>query len=125
MKTLDELKAAVLADGIIDANEIKEIESVIYADGKIDKDEANFLFDLNDAVSGKANNNGWQSLFVKAISAFVLEDDKSPNEIDADEAEFLYQRIQGDNQIDAVEKALLLNLKDKAKVFPDKLNTLL
>ena len=49
MKSLEELKKDVLEDGVIDAKEVQEIEKVIYADGKIDQDEADFLFDLNDA----------------------------------------------------------------------------
>lgn len=58
MANLDQLKKDILADGIIDTEEVKTIKSVIYEDGKIDKDEADFLFELNDAVSGKNNENG-------------------------------------------------------------------
>ena len=52
MKTLEQLKKELLEDGIIDAQEVEELQAVLYADGVIDKDEANFLFELNDAVSG-------------------------------------------------------------------------
>ena len=55
MKTLQEYKAELLADGIIDANEVKELEQLLFTDGKIDSEEADFLFELNDAVSGKDN----------------------------------------------------------------------
>ena len=86
MKSLETLKKEIIEDGVIDANEVKEIETVIYADGKIDKEEADFLFELNDAVSGKDNHSTWKELFVKAISSFVLDDDGSNGEIDEDEA---------------------------------------
>ena len=86
MKTLQEMKAELLADGIIDANEVKELEVVLYADGKIDEEEANFLFELNDAVSGKDNDPAWNTLFVKAISSYLLDDENSPGEIDDAEA---------------------------------------
>lgn len=125
MTNLDQLKKELLADGIIDSNEVKTIKDVIYEDGKIDKDEADFLFELNDAVSGKENAPEWKELFIEAITAFVLEDDVSPNEIDDDEAEYLYNQIKGDGQVDDTERALLENIKAKAKNFPEKLASLL
>ena len=85
MKTLETLKAELLADGVIDAAEVQELKEILYADGIIDKDEANFLFELNDAVSGKENDASWEGFFVQAISDFLLKDEVSPNEIDEDE----------------------------------------
>ena len=125
MKTLETLKKEILEDGVIDAQEVKEIEAVVYADGKIDKEEADFMFDLNDAVSGKDNHSSWNTLFVKVISSFVLDDEESNGEIDEDEAAYLLEQIQGDGQIDAAEKALLLNLKEKSNNLPDSLAKLL
>ena len=125
MANLEQLKKELLADGIIDSEEVKTIKAVIYEDGKIDKDEADFLFELNDAVSGKENAPEWKDLFVDAITAFVLEDEVSPNEIDEDEAEYLYNKIKGDGQVDDIERALLENIKAKAKSFPAKLASLL
>lgn len=125
MKTLEQLKNELLADGIIDANEVKELNEILYADGIIDSNEANFLFELNDAVSGNDNHPDWGKFFIKAISDFLLEDETSPNEIDENEAKWLYEKIKGDGQIDTIEKNLLLNLKEKSKNFPDLLNELL
>lgn len=125
MKTLDELKKELLADGIIDAAEVKELEEVLYEDGVIDKDEADFLFELNNAVSGKENAPEWKAFFVKAITSFVLEDETSPGEIDDDEAKYLYDQIKADGQIDDIEKALLENIKAKSKNFPALLAELL
>ena len=125
MKSLEELKKELLADGIIDADEVKELESVLCEDGVIDKDEADFLFELNNAVSSKENAPEWKEFFVKAISSFVLEDETSPGEIDDDEAKYLYEQIKGDGQIDDIEKALLENIKAKSKNFPSLLAELL
>ncbi len=125
MKTLEELKKELLADGIIDAAEVKEIEAILLADGKIDTKEAEFLFDINNEVSGKANDDSWKELFVKCVTSYVLDDPNSPNEVDAEEAEWLYNKIKGDGQIDEVEKALLLNIKAKAVSFPAILEELL
>ncbi len=125
MKNLQQLKTELLADGVIDATEVKELESVLFADGKIDNEEAELLFDLNNAVSGKANHASWETLFIKAISSYLLEDENSVGEIDATEAEWLYNKVKGDGQIDSVEKNLLLSLKSKVKDFPANLASLL
>ena len=114
MTTLAELKAAVLEDNIVDAEEVETIRTFLFDDGKIDRDEADFLFEINDAVSGNDNDAGWATLFVDGISAHVLEDDASPGEIDEDEASYLKTQIHGDGQVDAVEKALLSNIQAKA-----------
>ena len=125
MKTLEELKKDLLADGIIDAAEVKELEEVLYEDGVIDKDEADFLFELNNAVSGKENAPEWKDFFVKAITSFVLDDEQSNGEVDDDEAKYLYDQIKGDGQIDDIEKALLENIKAKSNNFPALLAELL
>lgn len=125
MANLTELKKELLADGVIDAAEVKTIKDVIYKDGKIDKEEAEFLFDINDSVSGKENAAEWNELFVNAITSFLLEDETSPNEIDDDESKYLYEKIKGDGKIDDTERALLENLKAKSKNFPEILASLL
>ncbi len=125
MKSLEQLKNEILADGIIDAAEVKELETVLFADGKIDEEEVILLFELNNAVSGKANHESWETLFIKAVSSYLLEDDTSTGEIDINEAEWLYNKIKGDCQIDSTEKNLLLHLKSVSKNFPNNLETLL
>ena len=125
MANLDELKKNLLSYGIIDVEEVETIKHKIYEDGKIDREEANFLFELNDAVTGKDNAPEWKELFIDAITAYVLEDEMSPDVIDEDEADYLYEQINGDGQIDDTERALLENIKAKAKNFPEKLASLL
>jgi uncharacterized membrane protein YebE (DUF533 family) len=122
MSNLSELKKAILADGTIDEAEVKQLREELYADGKIDKEEAEFLFELNNAVSGKSNHPSWETLFVDAITGFLLEDETSPGEIDDEEAKWLLAKIQGDGEIDGIERALLNSLKAKAKALPAILN---
>jgi hypothetical protein len=122
MKTLNELKKSILADGVIDEAEVIQLRQVLYADGKIDKEEAEFLFELNDAVSGEKNHENWETFFVEAITSYLLDDETSPGEIDNEEAQWLLSKIQGDGQLDKIENALLDNLKKKAKEFPPILN---
>lgn len=122
---LQEFKTQLLADGVIDAAEVAKLKEVLYADGSIDKEEAEFLFDLNDAVTGKANDAAWEAFFVQAISDYLLKDEVSPGEIDANEAAWLVEKIGTDGQVDATEKILLENLKQNAKSFPASLAALL
>lgn len=123
--SLASLKAAILDDGIIDDDEVANLRGRLYADGVIDREEADFLFDLNDAVTGKDNAASWGELFVEAIAAHVLEDDVSPGEIDEDEGAWLVGKIQGDGQIDALERRLLEVVLDKSTSAPDSLRAIL
>lgn len=121
MANLKELKKSILADGVIDEQEVKQLHEVLYADGIIDEEEANFLFELNDAVSGKKNHSSWKTFFVEAITNFLLDDEKSPGEVDEEEAGWLIKKIQGDGKLDDIELALLQNLESKAKFIPKSL----
>ena len=122
---LQEFKAELLADGIIDAEEVAKLKEVLYGDGIIDKEEADFLFELNDAVTGKANDASWEAFFIQAIADFLLKDEVSPGEIDENEAAWLVDKIGADGQVDGTEKALLEKLKAEAKSFPANLAVLL
>jgi hypothetical protein len=121
MSTLKDLKESVIADGKIDADEVAQIKKVIYQDGGIDTTEADFLFDLNDICSGKDNDASWSALFVDAICSYLLDDERSPGEIDKNEAEWLLSKIQGDGKLDANEQKLLTKLVSVAKSMPDNL----
>ncbi len=112
--SLEEFANAVLEDGIIDADEVAKIRERIYDDGVIDRAEADFLFLLNDGVSGKDNAPGWSELFVEALTDHVLKDDESPGVIDEDEAGYLIEKIKGDGRVDANELALLVNITANA-----------
>lgn len=117
----EELKKDILADGVIDADEVKKLRTKLYEDGVIDREEAEFLFELNDATSGAKNDASWQALFVDAISSHLLDDKTSPGEIDDAEADWLIARIEKDGTYDDNEKALLKNIKIKAKKVSAKL----
>ena len=121
MSRFDALKAKILEDGIIDADEVALLRKEIYADGVVDREEADFLFALNDATSGKANHPSWKEFFVEAITSHLLQDEKSPGSVDDAEADWLIARIEKDGVYDDNEKALLRNLKAKATSVAAKL----
>jgi hypothetical protein len=90
----------------------------------VDRKEADFLFDLNDATSGKPNSSAWKPLFVEAVASHLLEDEQSPGRVDDQEADWLIGRIQGDNQIDDNEKSLLSELLARATSLPARVRQL-
>lgn len=121
MSMLKDLKESIIADGKIDAAEVAQIKEIIYQDGGIDTAEADFLFDLNDICSGKSNDALWSTLFVDAICSYLLDDEKSPGEIDAKEADWLLGKIQSDGKLDVNEQLILKKLADTAKSMPENL----
>ena len=104
---------------------LEELKKELLADGVIDKEEADFLFELNDAVSGKENAPEWTAFFTQAICDYLLNDEVSPGEIDADEEAWLIAKVNSDGQVDEAEKALLRAIKAQAKSFPAGLEALL
>jgi len=125
--TVAAAKTRILQDGIIDADEVTMLSTIIFGAGGaggegVSRTEADFLFELNDAVSGKENAAEWTDFFVKAIASHVLEDEQSPGEIDDAEADWLIAKIEGDGEYDAVEMALLQKIKVDASSMPDKLS---
>lgn len=125
MNRLNQLKKSILADGVIDELEVKQLRDVLYEDGLIDKEEVEFLFDLNDALSGKENHPSWESFFVEAITSYLLEDETSPGIVDEEEAKWLLEKIQGDEKLDNIELTLLKNLKARSTQLPQSLINLL
>ena len=104
---LDELARDIVADGVVDADEVVQLRERIYADGKVDKEEADFLFVVNDAVSGNENHLSWTTLFVDGVRDFLLTDEESPGEVDDSEADWLIAKLMGDEKLDSTELALL------------------
>lgn len=76
----DQLLALVAArpQPAIAHGDLPLIRAVIYAGGGanafgISREEADFLFDLHDATAKAGNADGWRELFVKAISAHLMQ----------------------------------------------------
>jgi hypothetical protein len=115
---LEELKNDVIADSVVDADEVEQLRKRIFDDGIINGQEAEFLFEVNEAVSDAGNDPSSKSLFVEALTSHVLEYDESPGEIDELKAAWLVMRIEGKQQYDKNEKALLANIKSKTTLIP-------
>ena len=111
--SLKTLVKDIIEDGVVDADEVVTLRTELYADGVIDRDEADALFEINDAVSGNDNDPTFYALFVEAISDHLLLDDVSPGEVDDDEAAWLISSVEGDGQVDGVERTLLETIQTR------------
>lgn len=112
--SLDILVADIIADGIVDDDEALRFESQVYLDGEVERDEADAAFAINNAVSGAANSPEWERVFVRVVTDYVLQDDITPGVVDDDEAAYLIENIEGDDTVDPIERALLVNIRDQA-----------
>jgi len=127
---LSTLRETVSEGGVIGDRDCEAVMRVVYGPGgaagnRIDRAEADFLFDLNDATTGRENCPAWRALFVEAISAFLLEDPKSPGVVDSEESDWLVGHCGRDRKIDGNERALLSYLRRHASTMPPKLVKLL
>ena len=123
MSSHHDLEKAILADGVIDADEVAQLRALLYDDGVIDRDEAELLFRLNDGCT--SHHSSWEDLFLDALVAHLLEDEDSPGELDKDEAAWLADKILADGEVDELERALLVRLQDKGALLPEALANLL
>jgi len=119
--SLQDLKTAILADGVVDAGEVTQLKTAILADGVVDREEADVLFEINDKVSGKANAPEWGDFFVSAISDHVLKDEKTPGVVDQAEGDYILGKVIADGKIDDLERRLLANIKANAIQVPTNL----
>lgn len=114
--SLNSLLINISAKNMVDAADVEGIRKRLYANGEIDREKADFLFAINDVVSGKDNAPRWADLFVDALTDHVLNDKTTAGEVDDIEAIYLIQKINNDGQVDPVEVALLVNIMAQAKV---------
>jgi len=74
---LERVREAVVHDGRVTAREVERVRRVLYAFAGqgvagITREEAEALFDINDAVRGRDNDPAWTELFVKAVASSLL-----------------------------------------------------
>ncbi|HXQ14637.1 MAG TPA: hypothetical protein VN814_08465 [Caulobacteraceae bacterium] len=70
---LGKVKAAIAAEGCVDAASVALLRRLVFAGGGpgnvgVTRDEADTLFDINDACSGGANDETWPDFFAKAVA---------------------------------------------------------
>ena len=113
-----ELRKQVLADGLIDSADVEMLRQVLNLDEGLNQLKADFLIDLKNSVSHDKLTPEFKHLFVDALTAYLLNDEDSPGEIDENEARWLRGKIQSTGRTDEYDRALLDNLKGRSINFP-------
>lgn len=114
-----ELKQKIFADGYVDQAEVSLLREHCL---QMDREKADFLFHLKDILRPDRVEQSFYELFIEKISAFLLEDDVSPGEIDESEAKWLRAKITRKGYTDKIDKQLLDNLKRKSITYPSILS---
>lgn len=141
LKTLKELASEQIAVGCMDENRLHAMKELILEDGTIDDEEVTilrtmifgtktlnnrqvrrcaveFLFELNESTIEVRNGEKWKQLFIDAVSSHVLNDKASTDRIDEEEAVWLINLIERDEQYDPNEIALLQHLQETVQEIP-------
>ena len=104
-----------LADGKIDAAEVKIIKKALYEDGQIQAEEAEFLVDLRSLAHKKAKGKklsaAFENFFFKALEDSVLDN----GYISPTEATLLRRAVFEDGTIEPSEKKFIHRLKSVAQ----------
>jgi hypothetical protein len=108
MPDLQRLKAQVLADGIIEDQEVELICRELYADAKIDKQVVEFLIALREEALSICPT--FEQFLYEAIKHHVLTD----GSIKSEETAWLRQVLFVNGKIDEREMQLLWDLKHEA-----------
>jgi hypothetical protein len=110
--------AAILADGKVDAEEVKVLQRELKgADGTVDDEGMKFLLELRETAQKKAKakkealTDSFEKFFFKVITDNVLKDGK----VDAAEAGWLRKNLFADKKIDDKEWEFMTTVNKKAK----------
>lgn len=117
--TFADLKRELFADGMLRASEVDRLR---LACSTADRETADFLFQLKDTLNPDKVDATFYAFFIEFVSAYLLEDEVSPGEIDDSEARWLRAKITRKGYIDKVDKQLLSNLKLKSITYPQILS---
>ena len=117
---LNDIARSLVEDGTIDTAEVDALVARLLDDEAIDQEEAEFLFEINDIVSGNPKNSpDFGDFFVEAITAFVLQDVISPGVLDDHEWNWLKAMVGEDQDLDELEIRLLVNIAEESVSVPE------
>ena len=113
-----ELRKTIFANGKIDEKDVALLRESLAINQAMTRDEGNFLFDIKDNTDRNNQCDAFKDFFVEAITAYLLDDDNSPGEINDDEAKWLRAKIRYKGYTDKTDAMLIKNLKRKSINWP-------
>ena len=110
------------ADGAITAEEILALRRAGWSDGTISPDEAEAVFELNDALSEPTAE--WSDFFVEAVGEFVVNGTEPRGYVSEANAAWLIARIDRDGALQGMtELELLVRVLERGVNAPEMLKT--
>jgi hypothetical protein len=107
--------------GSINETDVKRLRALFYDDAHISREEADALFELNDACT--AEDHSWPAFFVEAITDYLVNEVEPRGYLTSANADWLIERISADGVVKSeTELELLLSVIDKARWAPERLS---
>jgi len=107
-------------DGSISPHELLELRREGWGDGIITREEAEALFQLNNAL--EARDEEWSDFFVEAIGEYVLNGTEPRRQCNEAEARWLIDQIDHDGKLESmVELEAMVRILERAENTPDLL----
>jgi len=110
----------VCQSGSVREADVQKLRELYYEDGLIAAQEADALFEINDACHVK--DPAWQAFFVEAVTDFVVGHAEPRGYINTDNSDWLIERITHDGAVETqTELEILIRTIDKARWSPESL----
>jgi hypothetical protein len=109
-----EVRNNVFSDGVIDADEVRQLEEAVYANGVVSMEAASMLFEINDAVTGNPNAPEWEEFFIRAVSDAITASEGEVGTVGSESVTFLIEHVLADDEVDHTERELLLFIRNHA-----------
>jgi hypothetical protein len=110
----------IKARGSIKDTDVLRLRRVYYENGCVSTEEAETLFELNDACP--VQDATWADCFIEMLTDYLVNQVKPEGYLTADNADWLITRIAKDGKVNSkLELELLVNVLDKARWAPERL----
>ncbi len=110
----------IVARGAITDFDVARLRRAFYKDGIISPDEAEKLFEANEACGVK--DSSWTDFFIEALTDYLVNQARPEGYVTAENADWLIDRIAKDGHIETkTELELLVNVLDRARWSPVRL----
>ncbi|WP_137930973.1 hypothetical protein [Mesorhizobium comanense] len=112
--------AGLTSKNRIAAEDVVMLRREVFADGVVTRGEAEALFALDQTARDKCDE--WAPFFVKAVTDYIVHQEKPAGYISQDNADWLVRTISRDGMVDSrTELELLVHVLEEAKSSPSRL----
>jgi len=117
MASANDMLRKILADNVLDDNELRRLRRQIFQDNHITIHEADMIFEIDTKATKLPKE--WNHFFVNIITDFLIRQTLPIGYVDSIHSNWLIQRIENDGHInEATEMELMLNILRLAQDVP-------